>query len=210
MTAKPNKREVFLCHSSKDKQYVRKLALHLEAMGVVPWFDAWELSVGDSLFEKIGQGINSARFFCIILSAESAESNWCKNELSEALANSIESGANDILVVRKGKIPIPPFLKHRVFIDAPRYSLKVPLSIAFRAFGLLPKDIDLLVSHSRVSDIERALEILSLAAKKKAIEFGSDDWGKLRTLLARRGVRVDGDDLLRISSLKNGKHFLAS
>ncbi|SHI08354.1 toll/interleukin-1 receptor domain-containing protein [Marivita hallyeonensis] len=209
MAAQPNKREVFLCHSSKDKHYVRKLALHLEAMGVGPWFDAWELSVGDSLIERIGQGINSASFFCIILSAASAESNWCKNELSEALANSIESGRNNILVVRKGKVPIPPFLKHRLFIDAPRYSLKVPLSISFRAFGFSPKDIDLLVSLNRVSDIESALEILSLAAKKNAVEFGKDDWALLRALLARRGVLVDGDDLLRISSLKHGENFLA-
>jgi hypothetical protein len=204
------RREVFLCHSSKDKDYVRSLASHLTVMGVEPWFDAWELSVGDSLIERIGQGINSAKFFCIVLSRHSADSKWCNAELAEALSNSIESGSNNILVVRKGDVAIPPFLKHRLFIDAPRYSLHVPLSVAFRAYGFSPKDLDLFVRGGRIRDIDGALKVLSLAAKGSTVSFGSEDWATLREILARKGFDVEGDDVLKISNLKLGRNFLAS
>lgn len=102
--AKP---ELFLCHSGKDKTYVRRLASDLEMLGVEPWFDAWQLSVGDSLIKRIGDGIGTSKFFCIILSVNSKGSRWCDAELSEALSLSIERGKRNILVVKKGKVDIP-------------------------------------------------------------------------------------------------------
>jgi DNA-binding PadR family transcriptional regulator len=61
-------RDVFLCHSSADKPFVRRLASDLERLAIRPWLDAWELAPGDSLLEKIGDGLNTAKYFCIILS----------------------------------------------------------------------------------------------------------------------------------------------
>lgn len=46
--------KVFLCHFSKDKEFVQRLAHDLKSKEVPVWFDKWELKVSDSLNEKIG------------------------------------------------------------------------------------------------------------------------------------------------------------
>ncbi|PEU28639.1 hypothetical protein CN532_11480 [Bacillus wiedmannii] len=53
---------VFLSHSSKDKFFVRKLAERLIHSGVEVWIDEAEIKIGDSLIEKISQGIKGADY----------------------------------------------------------------------------------------------------------------------------------------------------
>lgn len=53
--------DVFLSHSSKDKQVVRELAERLKADGVRVWFDEWEILPGDSIFAKIEEGLENSR-----------------------------------------------------------------------------------------------------------------------------------------------------
>ena len=50
--------KIFLSHSSKDKEFVRKLADDLKTYGLSVWFDEWEIKVGDSITNKISQGID--------------------------------------------------------------------------------------------------------------------------------------------------------
>ena len=50
---------VFLSHNSADKPFVRKLALDLEKAGVRCWLDEAEIKVGDSLLDKIRDGISN-------------------------------------------------------------------------------------------------------------------------------------------------------
>ena len=38
--------DVFLCHNSKDKPEVKRIAEPLKAQGIVPWLDEWELRPG--------------------------------------------------------------------------------------------------------------------------------------------------------------------
>src|SRR6266567_6514484 len=38
--------DVFLCHNSKDKPEVKRIAELLKAQGIVPWLDEWELRPG--------------------------------------------------------------------------------------------------------------------------------------------------------------------
>jgi hypothetical protein len=51
------KRHLFLCHSSKDKKFVRQLAEELTELSVDVWLDEWELQPGDSLHECIGSAL---------------------------------------------------------------------------------------------------------------------------------------------------------
>ena len=53
--------DVFLCHNSQDKPAVESIARQLQAHGVRPWFDKWELRPGlpwqralEEQIEKIG------------------------------------------------------------------------------------------------------------------------------------------------------------
>ena len=49
--------KIFLCHASEDKKFVEKLAKDLMRFGFEVWFDKFEMKVGESLLEKINEGI---------------------------------------------------------------------------------------------------------------------------------------------------------
>jgi len=49
------------------------------------WYDKWEIKVGDSLIEKIQEGLDIHDYLAIILSPESVSSEWVKRELNSAV-----------------------------------------------------------------------------------------------------------------------------
>ena len=48
---------LFISYSSQDRAFVRKLVADLRASSMPIWFAEWELGPGDSLIDKIGEGI---------------------------------------------------------------------------------------------------------------------------------------------------------
>jgi len=58
--------DVFLCHNSKDKDAVKRIGRQLQAKGLLPWLDEWELAPGVSWqpeLEKVMDRIGSAAVF---------------------------------------------------------------------------------------------------------------------------------------------------
>ena len=51
--------QLFIAHSSADKELVRHLAMDLIARDISVWFDEWEIRVGHSLMDKIESGITN-------------------------------------------------------------------------------------------------------------------------------------------------------
>jgi len=83
---------IFLCHATEDKPFVRRIRHSLEKHGVNKvWVDEGEILIGDSLLRKIESGIAKAKYFGIVLSPTSVASNWVKKELEIAMNREIES-----------------------------------------------------------------------------------------------------------------------
>ena len=61
--------DVFLSHSSKDKDIVRPLAERLRADGLRVWFDEWILKPGDSIPAKIEEGLERSRGLVLCMSS---------------------------------------------------------------------------------------------------------------------------------------------
>lgn len=59
--------DLFLSHSTRDKEFVRKLADDLAFCEVDVWLDEWEIQPGESLHDAIGQALSSCRFIAIVL-----------------------------------------------------------------------------------------------------------------------------------------------
>ena len=78
-------KSVFLSHNHHDKSFVRKLARDLENHGVRCWIDEAEIKIGDSLIQKIREGIDSVDYFAVILSRNSVAAPWVTNELDVAM-----------------------------------------------------------------------------------------------------------------------------
>lgn len=69
---------VFLSHSHQDKPFARRLTADLRHAGHIVWIDEAEILVGDSLIEKIRDGIGSVDYVAAILSRSSIDSEWVK------------------------------------------------------------------------------------------------------------------------------------
>lgn len=55
--------DVFISHASEDKEsFVEPLANALEKAGLNIWYDRFKLKLGDSLREKIDQGLANSRY----------------------------------------------------------------------------------------------------------------------------------------------------
>lgn len=109
--------KIFLSHSSKDKEFVRRLANDLQTSSVPVWFDEWELQVGDSLTSKIGEGIKESGWLAVILSKNSIKSAWVEKELNAGLATELEKRQVYVLPILIEDCEIPIFLKDKLFAD---------------------------------------------------------------------------------------------
>jgi len=90
----PNKlhvMRVFLCHSSKDKNVVRRIAKRLRPYLVNTWFDEQELAIGDTLHAAIGSALDSSDCLLACISTNSLESRWVQRELSAFFAREVDS-----------------------------------------------------------------------------------------------------------------------
>ena len=75
--------DVFISHASEDKETVAiPLAERLQEKGYRVWIDSSELTVGDSLRERIDHGLASSRFGAVILSDSFFAKKWPMQELN--------------------------------------------------------------------------------------------------------------------------------
>ena len=107
----------FLSHSSTDKPFARRLSADLVQAGIDVWLDEQTILVGDSITEKIGQGLAKSDFFVIILSEKSVQSEWVRKELNRAIVQEVESKRVTVLPVLLTACEIPEMLKDKKYAD---------------------------------------------------------------------------------------------
>ena len=108
---------VFMSHSSTDKDHARRLADTLQATGIKVWLDERELTVGDSLWDEIGHGIDESDYLILLISPRSVASSWVKRELNAGLATELTDGKKRVLPVVVEPTDIPVFLRERLYCD---------------------------------------------------------------------------------------------
>lgn len=108
---------VFLSHSSKDKPFIRQLAADLAKENILVWLDEQQINVGDSINEKISQGLAESDYFIIAMSDHSVNSEWVKRELNSALVTEIESKKVKILPIKLSECTFPPLIKEKKYAD---------------------------------------------------------------------------------------------
>lgn len=113
----PDVARVFISHSSKDKEFVRRLAADIKEVGHEPWLDEWEIQVGDCIVRKVGEGLAHADFVVLVLSPNSVESGWVEREWAPSYWNEIEMKRRIVLPVMLNDCTIPPLLKTKKYAD---------------------------------------------------------------------------------------------
>jgi hypothetical protein len=157
--------DLFLSHSTDDKDIVAKFAEDLQVCEVDVWLDKWEIGVGDSLYFKINDGITRSRYVMIFLSQSFLKKKWTSVELQAAHSRQVEEG-KVIIPVLLEPVEIPILLRDRLYI-----------SVADDYFGILTK-LAGLVHDIPVEDINRAIEKFqpkSLEAVVETIKYAGRD-----------------------------------
>lgn len=79
--------DVFISHASEDKEtVVLPLCAALRRAGLKIWLDRQELHLGDSLREKIDEGLANSRFGVVVLSPSFMAKGWPRRELNGLMA----------------------------------------------------------------------------------------------------------------------------
>ena len=90
VTTEVDQKDVFLCHSKSDVDWVHKLATRIEqetwqGRRLSVAFDEWDVRPGENALLRLGGLLQKSRFVAIALSPELVSSEFCTFEWSNAL-----------------------------------------------------------------------------------------------------------------------------
>ena len=108
---------IFLSHNKEDKPFARLLAEDIRRVGITVWLDEAEIKPGDSIIEKIEEGLNGSEYLGVILSPASVKSRWVKRELRAVLHQEITTSSKTVLPLLYQQCEIPTFLVDTLYVD---------------------------------------------------------------------------------------------
>lgn len=101
--------DIFISYNHHDHDFVERLATDLKMSGLSVWWDEWEIKVGDSIIQKVSDGIQRSAHLMVVLSPHSVQSPWVQRELGSALMKHLSAERGIIvlpLLVADCEIPI--------------------------------------------------------------------------------------------------------
>lgn len=108
---------LFLSHSSRDKSLAERIALDLRSSGITVWYDEWEIRVGDSISQKIEQGLDNADFVAVLLTSHSVASGWVEKEWQSKIGEEAREKQAVVLPLKGEDCRIPPLLRDKRYAD---------------------------------------------------------------------------------------------
>jgi hypothetical protein len=108
----PHNHKAFLSFGWEDHDLAKRIAKYLQANGIETWWAYWEISAGDSLRQKIDDGLGTCTDFIVLLTPTSLEKPWVNQEMDAGLIRKIELGARFIPLRSKLSVSaLPPLFK---------------------------------------------------------------------------------------------------
>jgi len=115
--------QVFLSHSSKDRDLIRRISDELRRAGLDVWDDSIEVLPGDNWAQMTSQALEESQAMVVLLTPESIDSKWIKWDIQFALGNiSYNKRLIPVLIGdpnRFSKEQIPWIFKHLKVINLP-------------------------------------------------------------------------------------------
>ena len=108
---------VFISYNHNDSNFAERLALELTRRDIKVWKDSWRIGVGDSLIQKVQDGLEGASFLCVIFSKNSLASEWVKLEITAGLLREIEERKVLILPIVIDDCKLPLLVRGKSYAD---------------------------------------------------------------------------------------------
>ena len=110
--------KVFLSYSYNDKNIVRAFADGLQKLGIKAWFDEQEIKFGESIIDKISEGLNSSDILAYFLSKSSLKSNWAREELNTMIARRLSHIHGPLIIpILLEDVEIPALIRDVKYLD---------------------------------------------------------------------------------------------
>ncbi|MGK0438184.1 MAG: hypothetical protein ACJATK_001133 [Paracoccaceae bacterium] len=108
---------VFISHSSLDKEYAHYIEAYLSQAGHEVWLDSSAFKPGDNLIEKLDVGLREADAVIVIVSRHSLQSKWIKHEFSALALRNISGETARIIPVLIDTSTVPEYLAQYIYVD---------------------------------------------------------------------------------------------
>ena len=108
---------VFISHRGVDAREAERLADEIRTAGHEVWLDKWKIDLGDSIIERMNEGLESAAYVVVCYSSAGITSPWMSREWMSALARQLNGYAVKVLpVLLTGRTP-PALLADLKYAD---------------------------------------------------------------------------------------------
>jgi hypothetical protein len=108
----PELPKVFLSFAFEDKALAERIAHALNDKGVDTWWADWCISAGDSIRQKIDEGLGACTHFIVLLTPRSISKPWVMQEMDAGLVRKLSLGTK-FIALRSDLSPtaLPPLLQ---------------------------------------------------------------------------------------------------
>ena len=112
---------VFLSNSSKDKKNVDEIFNSFQINEISAWYDKYQIEPGDSITEKINQGLDECDIgiICISNNFLNSPSGWTKSELNYFIQRRMRN-PDKLFIIVNFDVPhdeLPPLVQDYRYID---------------------------------------------------------------------------------------------
>ena len=90
---------VFISHRRSDTTVAEKLAERIKSDGHQVWFDEWGIDIGDSIVERMNEGLEGAAYLVLCYSSDGVIAPWISREWMSALARQLDGHHVKVLPV---------------------------------------------------------------------------------------------------------------
>lgn len=104
IAAEPAPLLAFLAHAHEDHELALRIAGALHQHGIRCFIDAWELRAGDSIRQKLQQGLEQCTHFLVLLTPASLKRPWVQAEIDTGFIRML-GGKNRFVGIRHGVSP---------------------------------------------------------------------------------------------------------
>jgi hypothetical protein len=100
--------KVFLSYAFEDSDLARRIAEKLQANGIDTWWAEWCITAGDSIRQRIDEGLTDCTHFVVLLTQASVKKPWVNQEMDAGLIRKLNGKAKFIPVrcdLQHGELP---------------------------------------------------------------------------------------------------------
>ena len=90
--------KAFLSYAFEDSALAKRIAVALQSNGIDTWWAEWCMAAGDSIRQRIDEGLGACTHFLVLLTPVSLEKPWVRQEMDAGLVRKLSTGTKFVAI----------------------------------------------------------------------------------------------------------------